>query len=395
MKKILFIFIILITSSVSALDIYSNNAILYNLNEDSVIYEKNSDEKVYIASLTKIVTAITVLENISDLDSEVNITYDMLTGLDGYAIIGLRVGNKITYRELLYLLLLNSAADSAQALAIDVGGSIDGFSTLMNEEVSKIGATSSKFDNPVGMDSDNNYSTVSDMAKILKYCLQNKTFKEIFETDEYYIKSINVTAKKTIRQTGLNNNINTDIISGAKTGFTYDAGLCLASTASYNDINYLLVTTNAPIDYPYHLLDALNIYEFYMSNYGYKKIVLKDQLITEIPIKNGVSDNYKIKAPYDILKYLENDFDLEKIEYKYSGIDLITKNIDSDAYLGHVDIIYDGSVLDSFNVYLDGKPEFKKDKTNTYIKIILISISSLFVFILLIKKLAISLKKSF
>ena len=199
MKKIIFFIIVLfIFINVKALEINSKNAILYNMNENSVIYEKNSSDIVQVASLTKIVTAITVIENVDDLDNEITITYDMLRNLDGYAKVGLKAGQRLSYKDLLYALMLPSAADAAQVLAISTSGSIENFSILMNETINKIGVNNSKFDNPVGMDSVNNYSTAYDMANILIYSLKNNAFKEIFETEEYYISNINKTVKRTL-----------------------------------------------------------------------------------------------------------------------------------------------------------------------------------------------------
>ena len=192
MKKMLIGLIILFSFiCVNALDIKSNNAILYNMNDNKIIYEKNAYDKVQIASLTKIVTAITYIENNRDLATTITIKYDMLRGLDGYAKVGLKSGDRITKQELLYALMLPSAADAAQALAIDNSGSIDAFVELMNKEVEKIGVKNTHFDNPVGMDSSNNYSTAYDMAQILIYALNNETFKEIFQADQYYLSSIN------------------------------------------------------------------------------------------------------------------------------------------------------------------------------------------------------------
>ena len=124
MKKVIFLFIALFifinVQALESLKINSNNAILYNLNDNSVIYEKNSDDIVQIASLTK----ITVIENVEDLNSEVTITNEMIQGLNGYAKAGFKVGDKLTILDLLYALMLPSAADAAQALAISTSGSI-------------------------------------------------------------------------------------------------------------------------------------------------------------------------------------------------------------------------------------------------------------------------------
>ena len=159
MKKIILgISLFFLFIGVKALEIKSNNAILYNLNDNNIIYEKNAYDKVGIASLTKIVTAITYIENNRDLATTITINSNMLYGLDGYAKVGLRSGDRITKLELLYALMLPSAADAAQALAINNSGSIDKFVELMNKEVEKIGVKDTHFTNPVGMDNDNNYS---------------------------------------------------------------------------------------------------------------------------------------------------------------------------------------------------------------------------------------------
>lgn len=119
------------------IEVKSNNVIMYNLNDNSIIYEKNSNEKVSIASLTKIMTAITVIENKESLDEYVVISSDMLLGLDGYAKADLKVGDKVKVIDLLYALMLPSASDAAQALSISTSGSVYEFSKLMNEEAKK------------------------------------------------------------------------------------------------------------------------------------------------------------------------------------------------------------------------------------------------------------------
>ena len=119
---------------VKALDTRSNNIILYNLNNDEILYEKNSHEPIKIASLTKVMTGIVALEKIDDLDREVLITAEMLDGLieSNASVVGLKVNDIVTYRDLLYALLLPSGGDAANALAINVAGSIDNFVKLMN-----------------------------------------------------------------------------------------------------------------------------------------------------------------------------------------------------------------------------------------------------------------------
>lgn len=354
MKKIilgLFIFFVFIIN-INALDIYSSNAILYNLNEDTILFEKNSNDKVYIASLTKIVTAITILDNVKDLNEEVTITYDMISNLNGYSVVGLKVGNKISYMDLLYALLLPSAADASQALAIGCSGSINDFVKLMNKESSNIGAKNSHFSNPYGRD-DDNYSTVGDMAIILKYALQNDTFKQIFETNNYEIKNLNMNLTKSTIYKANFGNIDISLINGSKTGFTDLAGNCLASTSFINGVNYMFISVGAPIKTVNEIDDAINIYSYYGNNYSYKTIVKNNQLIKNIPIKDSFKKDYSIYSKKTITKYLDNYFNINDIVYEYNGINVIDKSINKGDLLGTVNIKYKDSILDSFDVYLE------------------------------------------
>lgn len=348
-KLILIILTLFIFINVKAIEINSKNAILYNMNDESVIYEKNSDEIVQIASLTKIVTAITVIENIENLNEEVIITSEMLKGLDGYAKAGFKVGDKLTYLDLLYALMLPSAADAAQILAIQTSGSIEEFSNLMNQKVSEIGVTNSKFDNPIGKDSENNYSTAKDLSKILIYSLKNDTFKTIFNTNSYKIESLNKIVKKTITHY----NTDTSLIGGSKTGFTYKAGRCLASTTTLDGVDYLLITLGADINSEYHAIDTVNLYDYYSKTYGYIKILNKDQLIKTIKVKHSKTKTYDIKSKDDVELYLEKTILKENLIYKYEGIEELNKDIKKGEKIGKVSVLNNDKIIYEFDVYLD------------------------------------------
>lgn len=354
MKKMLIGLIILFSFiCVNALDIKSNNAILYNMNDNKIIYEKNAYDKVQIASLTKIVTAITYIENNRDLATTITIKYDMLRGLDGYAKVGLKSGDRITKQELLYALMLPSAADAAQALAIDNSGSIDAFVELMNKEVEKIGVKNTHFDNPVGMDSSNNYSTAYDMAQILIYALNNETFKEIFQADQYYLSSINKNITKTVKDKERDYGIDTSLIKGAKTGYTDLAGLCLASTSYIEGVDYLLVTLGTPTDYPYHIQDAVDIYTFYSTNYGYIDILNKNDFLVSIKIKDSKQKRYDVYSNLDVSKYLLKSTTKDDLIFVYDGVNTITKKIKKGDKLGTVSIYSSDELLYTYDIYLD------------------------------------------
>ena len=139
MKKLLKIFILFLIINVSVVkaeefNITADNVILYNLNDNFVLYQQESEKSVNIASLTKIMTAIVAIENIDNLDEEIVITKEAFIGISEYSKMGLKVGNVVTYRDLLYGIMLPSGADAVNAMAINLSGSVDNFVVLMNNK---------------------------------------------------------------------------------------------------------------------------------------------------------------------------------------------------------------------------------------------------------------------
>ena len=393
MKSIKFIFLpiimFLFILQVNALDfeIKSDKAILINTTDNIVLYEKNSNVKTSIASLTKIITAITVLDNIENLDDEVIINYQMLRGLDGYAKAGFKVGNEATIEELLYALILPSGADAAQILAIYTSGNIENFVKLMNEEITKIGVENSHFTNPVGMDNDENYSTAKDLSIILEYCLKNDTFKKIYESDEFYITALNKKVKSTIKTTSESYNLDTSIIKGSKTGWTTNAGRCLATTSNFNGTDYLLVVLNADELTLDHITDTINIYNFYKENYGYKTILNNGDLLYKLKVKDSKQKEYSIISKEDVTLYLKNDISTDNIEISFNGVEYIGKDIKKDDFLGKINILYEDEIIYSTDIYLDENIKFYNYKLYIGIGLLLfiISIIILYKFIKKIK----------
>lgn len=378
MKKTICLIILLIIflSPIKALEINSKNAIMYNLNDDMIIYEKDAYDKVSIASLTKIMTSIITIEN-ANLDDQVTITWDAFKGLNGYAQSGFKYGDKVTIRDLLYGLMLPSGAEAGMALSLNVTDSKEEFINLMNQKVQELNLQNTHFDNVIGMDSDNNYSTAYDLSIILKYALENDQFKEIYTAKEY-TTSNNLKFIRTLEDYA--KGLDISIIDGDKTGYTPDALYCLSSIATLDGINYLIITLGAK-EPKYYIEDHNNLYNYFKDNYSYITILNNNQLLKSIPIKNGKISTYDIYSNKEIKKYLKNDIDLNKIEYIYDGIDFITKEIKLNDKLGTIKIKYDDEVLDSFDVFLDTKIEYK---LNIIYKI-LIGFIVIIVFVLFIK----------
>ncbi len=362
MKRFLLFFTLIISFLYGAnicyaeeLDIYSKSAILYNMDDDIILYEKNSEERTSIASLTKIMTCIVAIENIDNLDQKIILKSDVFTGLAeaGASVAGFRVGENVTFRDLLMGALLPSGADATRALALNISGSESKFVNLMNNKAIELGLKDTHFENTTGLESSNHYSTVKDISIILKYALKNQTFKDMYTTREYTTTS-NLTFYSTLKKISNNYSFDVSNILGSKTGYTDEAGLCMSSIANYNDVNYLLVTAGA--DYrgnvPRQLLDAITIYNFYSTNYGYKNIINVGDYIKTINEEYSTKEKYDITSQITISKFLNNSFDENKIKYEYNGLDKISYKNKIGDKLGRVNIIYDDNIIGTFDVFL-------------------------------------------
>ena len=366
MKKVLsfiFIFILfMVRANAVELDVSSKNAILYNMDTEEVLYEKDADEKVSIASLTKIMTALVSIENIEDLDAQVVLTADDFDGLVEANVVtaGFTKGEVVTYRDLLYGLLLPSGADAAKALARNVAGSEENFIKMMNEKVKEMNLENTNFSTVIGLDDDNNYSTAREVALIFKEALKNEDFKTIITTKEYTSSDGKVKFHSKIQSNAKKFEIDVSYILGGKTGTTTDAGLCLATIAKENDVNYMLVTLGALYDKkaPHNIEDAQTIYDYFIENYGNHMIVDKETPFTEINVKYGSEKTLKLYPTKNITKYLENDYDKNDIKYVYNGREEITAFTKKGEKLGTLEIYYQDDLIDKENIVLTESLQF-------------------------------------
>lgn len=378
MKKIFNLLLIIISFSfvnVCAQDfeISAENVILYNLNDNTILYEKNSDEKVSIASITKIMTSIVALENIDDLNDYVTITLKDFNGTVGYSKAGFNVGDKVTYEDLLYGILLPSGAEAVNAIVNNTLG-YDEFIKAMNDTAKKIGLENTSFENPIGKDNVNNYSTVKDVAKMLEYALKNSNFKKIFTTKEY-VTTNGINLNSTLMP--YKNILNISIIDGSKSGFTSNAGRCLASISTIDDVSYLLVVLNSSLSNAYNAVkDSITIYDYYSNNYSYQLVLESDKVITSLPIKYSKEKEYDITSNDDIKLYLKNDT-VDNLTYEFDGVSEIKYNTKKDTYLGTVKIYNEQELLYESEVFLN--------KDITYYNFYLIGLIVFIVIVILLK----------
>lgn len=385
MKKVLsflLIFILFIAkTSALELDISSRNAILYNLDNGEVIYEKNADEKVSIASLTKIMTALVALENIDNIDEQVILTKEDFEGLiEANAVTaGFTVGEVVTYKDLLYGLLLPSGADAAKALARNIAGSEEAFIEKMNTKVAKLHLKSTHFSTVIGLDDTANFSTAKEVATIFKEALKNENFKTIITTQNYTSSDGKVKFHSTIQSNAKKFNIEIPYVLGGKTGTTTDAGLCLATIAKENGVNYMLVTLGATYDKksPHNIEDAKTIYDYFIENYGNKLVVNKEKSFMEIKTKYTDEKTLKLYPTKDITLYLKNDYNKNGVRYVYNGKSEITPFDKKGEKLGTLNIYYQDKLLDTQDIILNKTLKFNLLSfiKEEYIKIIIAIVS--------------------
>lgn len=277
------------------LSVSAKSAILVEGDSGSVIWSKNCDERLSMASTTKIMTALVALENYSDLQNTVAI-HDDACGIEGSSIY-LKPGETLTMMQLLEALLLSSANDAATAIAIEVAGSVEGFSVLMNETALRLGMTDSHFTNPHGLDDELHYTTAADMAKLAVAAMKNENFAKIVST---YKATIPMDGGEGTRVL-LNHNKLLKYYDGAvgiKTGFTKRSGRCLVSAAEKNGVLMIAVTLSAPDDWNDHRA----MLDFGFSKYTRLSVANEGSVDHVIPVTGGAVNFVRItnKDPVSI-----------------------------------------------------------------------------------------------
>jgi len=251
-------------------NLHSSNAILVNLDTNKILLDKSSDEIIYPASLTKIMTVLVAIENIPNLQEKILLPKSIFKGLyeENASMAGFLPNEEVTAEDLLYGTMLPSGADASIGLADYIAGSERKFVKLMNEKAKQLGMKNTHFMNTTGLHHPDHYTSVKDISILLQYALTNNTFRDIYTAERYAIKSTNLHPEGMTVTSRMFKNLNAientrGEIIGGKTGYTEQAGLCLASLASINSEEYILVTVGAEGDSrteQFNITDALAVY---------------------------------------------------------------------------------------------------------------------------------------
>ena len=305
-------------------------------NSGDVLYSKNENLELPMASTTKIVTAIVAIENSSDLDEKFVVS-EKAIGIEGTSIY-LKSGEKLSLRELLYGLILASGNDCAIAIAEHIAG-LDNFVGLMNEFASNLGLKHTNFKNPHGLDEDGHYTSAYDLSIMTAYALKNPIFREIVSTERMVIEKNDLYQARYLKHK--NRLLFTDEnCIGVKTGFTDNAGRCLVNAHEENGLQIISVVLNCqPM---FEECDRLT--KLAMSEYMMKEFVLPYNFVSNVEIDKssktevGIITIAGFKKP--ILKSEENEY-----EVKYILPDRLVAPIELNQGVGSVQVLYKGDVI--------------------------------------------------
>ena len=337
-------------------DVNSRSCVVLDRLSKNILYGKNEKSKVKMASTTKIMTAIVVLEN-SSLDTTVEAS-KKAAGTGGSRL-GLKTGDKITIRDLMYGLMLCSGNDAAVCLAESVGGSIEGFAELMNAKAQELGLSNTHFESPHGLDSDGHYTTAYELALLSDYALKNSTFRDIVGTKNHTV-TINGSPKNLSNTNELLGNLNG--IYGIKTGFTNGANRCLVTACKRGDMDIICVALGADTK-NFRTKDSIKLIEYSFKTYEHFNI--KDFVNQSICDWQKNNPNFfSIEKGCTNQLEIQVDSSLEKtpvISVKKNLVASIEANISVQSHLqapvnqndllGHLQVSSEGTNIAEFDLF--------------------------------------------
>lgn len=330
---------------------YAKSSIVMDVNTGRILYSNNPNQKLPMASTTKIMTVFLAIEN-ADLNDIVKVSKkaSFQTGSSVY----LKEGDKMRLEDLLYCVMLRSGNDAAVATAEHISGSVEDFAKLMNEKAKQMGAKNSNFTNPHGLPDDNHYTTAYDLALITRQALKNDTFAKI-------VRSKNHTITKVISEDRFLQNKNKMLwqypgSDGVKTGYTGKAGKCLVSSASKDGWQILTVVLNTGdiwdsstklLDYGFNNYDKIKIVDKNSIAYELDVLKGKEKTVKAVPTEELYAPLFKNKEGYEVVEYLYEPPEVVKAPIKKNEKAGVLKVYADNFLLGSVDLMYNKDIESS------------------------------------------------
>ncbi len=335
-------------------------ALLYNFENDRILFEYNAAERVYPASTVKIMTAIVAMEAFEGkLDSKITVTQAMLDEVAGNHI-GFYLGEIVTVEQMLNCMLVNSANDAAIILAHAAAGSTQAFVALMNEKAAWLGAYNTYYMNPTGLHNDAMITTAKDTALIAKYAYSLPGFIEMTSTPKYVMEGTNLSDYRTIynRNCLISNYYRVDYkyseAVGMNAGSTTQGGYCIAAAAEEIErgLTYLAIVLGGDSidDELYNYVNARNMFDWAFEAYDYAEVLSVNQVICEIPVNLSSTIDYVTLVPAESISvYLPTSVDISKdIRYSHNTYDeSLNAPIEAGMECGQITVLYGDEILGS------------------------------------------------
>ncbi|MBQ2274209.1 MAG: D-alanyl-D-alanine carboxypeptidase [Clostridia bacterium] len=352
---------------ISGFEVTAKGVLLASLDTGDVLFSRNTDKKMYPASLTKIMTALLVIEKSADLNTEIiTVSENAVKSIlgTGASSGGLKEGEQITALQAVYYLMLPSANDCAVAVAEHFGGDVSGFVNIMNARAEELGMKNTHFANPHGLHDDEHYTTVQDMYLLTKHALSKEVFKEAVSQKRYQMPATNKSPAKTLVTTiymqdlysGAPQSLYYRYAKGVKTGFTDAAGRCLISTATKNGHSYICVIMNCPQETNTRnyneFKETKQLYEWAFNNFEYKTVVDTDTPVAEAKVALCWDHDYvTMKIEGGLSAVLPKDADSSTVQIKPNpDKEVFDAPIKKGEKLGTADIVYAGETLGTVNL---------------------------------------------
>lgn len=356
---------------ITGIDITAKAGILVSMDTGEILYSNNIDQKMYPASLTKIMTVTLMLESERyDPAGKITMTkeaQDLVLGT-GSAVSNFKIGEEITQLDLVYTVLMSSFGDCAYFAAIYYGGSVEGFVGMMNEKAAELGLTGTHYSNPVGLHENENYTTVRDVCTLMTYALKNETFKTVCTASRYTIEATNMSDKRTLSTTNflIDNTTNYyyQYAKGGKTGYTDEAGRCLASFASFGGYNYMCVLMNCPpnADRRYEFVESAELYRWAFNNFSFKEVANSTDPVCEMPVELSLDTDFvSLYFEKPFVTVLPNEADDSTIVVKtHLNAESVEAPVKKGEVLGTAEVIYAEQVIGTVNLVAGGSVKESK-----------------------------------
>jgi len=335
------------------ISISAKAAIVICRDTGEVLYEKSAHVKLPMASTTKIMTALILAEQ-PDLSKTITVTEQMVA-VEGSSM-GLLKGDTVSYRDLLYGMLLASGNDAANATAYALGGSVKGFAIMMNKKAQEIGMSNTSFVTPSGLDDENHYTTAYDLALLTSVALENTAFRTACSSKTAVLYYGNPPYRRSLSN---HNKLlgNYEGIIGVKTGFTKKSGRCLVTAAQRDGKSIIAVTLNAPDDWN----DHRKLLDFGFDSTETIRYV-NDDLTDILPIVGSDADCIRIK--YENALFSSSQKNENLIERKILLPKFVFAPISAGETVGRVEYCLNGKVIKTSKIYSVADAYIKKKKEN-------------------------------